>query len=196
MSKISLNLDYRWPKKGDRLLRRSDDWDRAVTFSDQPVARHVFIWGGYMRAGSALIDACQRDPSSRHELVYPILFSYRHGIEMAMKWIVSRFGRYVGVPAPMPDHNLWQLWQSCKTVIIGIGGEDGAIETVEKLVKEFHDLDKSALAFRYSVNKNGAFIRLPDVPVDLANLRDVMIAVGHFFDGADAQLDAYVSSAE
>jgi hypothetical protein len=115
---------------------------------------------------------------------------------MAMKWIVSRYGGYIGVPRPQTDHNLWQLWQSCKAVIIGIGGEDGAIPIVEQAIKDFHDLDGSALAFRYSVDKNGALIPLPDAPIDLANLRDVMVGLGHFFDGADAQLDNYVSNAE
>jgi hypothetical protein len=188
-------LEYRWPESSDRLLRSSDGWDRTVTFTDRPSSRHAFIWSGYMRAGRALIEACECEPSDRHGLIYPILFSYRHGIEMAMKWIVTHYGRYVGVPWPETNHNLWQLWQSCKTVIVEIGGDSEAVGIVEKLVKELHDLDKSALAFRYSMDKNRVLIPLPEVPLDLDNLRDVMLGVDNFFVGADAQLDDYVSSA-
>jgi hypothetical protein len=75
----------RWPKKGDRLLRPSNDWDRAVDFAHQPVSRHVHIWGGYMRAGAALVEECGKDSVDRYFLVYPILFNYRHGLELAMK---------------------------------------------------------------------------------------------------------------
>jgi hypothetical protein len=63
-----------------------------------------------MRAGKALIEACEREFSDRHDPIYPILFCYRHGLEMAMKWIVGRFAHYLEVPGPEPD--LWQLRNS------------------------------------------------------------------------------------
>jgi hypothetical protein len=78
MSKISVDVEYRWPKSSDRLLRSSDNWHTAVTFTDQPVTRHVLIWSGYMHAGSTLIEACESEPGYRNQLVYPILFAYRH----------------------------------------------------------------------------------------------------------------------
>src|SRR5690349_12076247 len=78
----------RWPKKGDRLLRRSDDWNRSVDFSQDAFARHVHIWSGFMRAGAALVEGSERDTADRHFLVYPILFNYRHGLELAIKYII------------------------------------------------------------------------------------------------------------
>jgi hypothetical protein len=64
-----------------------------------------------MCAGRALIDASEREPPARHDLIYPVLFCYRHGLEMAIKWIVSRYGPSVGGTKLTLDHNLWQLWQ-------------------------------------------------------------------------------------
>ena len=58
------------------------------------------------------------------------------------------------------------------------------VEAVEQVVKDFHDTDKNAAAFRYSKNQNGAMIILPDKSIDLQNVRDVMEAVGNFFDRA------------
>lgn len=141
-----------------------------------------------MLAGRSLIEACKGEPGYRPQLIYPILFCYRHGLEMAMKWIISRYGRYVGVLEAETNHDLWQLWKSCKEVIIGMSGEYKTVTIVEKRIQEFHDLDKWALAFRYPVNKNGALIPLPDA-IDLDNLRDVMLGIDHFFVGADAELD-------
>ena len=143
-----------------------------------------------MSAGEALIDACQEDPRDRHFLIYPILFNYRHGIELAMKWIIMMYGRYASVSVgEIEHHNLWQLWKLCKKIVIEIGGEDEAIPVVEQIIKDFHDLDKSALAFRYSQDKNGVLIALPDRMIDMENIRDVMEAISHFFEGADGQLD-------
>ena len=150
-----------------------------------------------MSAGAALIDTCQEDPHERHFLIYPILFNYRHGIELAMKWVIARYGRYSSAEiGDIEHHNLWQLWKLCKQILIEVGSEDESIPVVEQIIKDFHDLDKSALAFRYSRDKNGALIALPDRTIDLENIRDVMDSVSHFFDGSDGQLDANSSAVE
>ena len=190
MDIIDQAQEYRWPKKGDRLLRDSEDWDRGVEFSNDEISRHVHIWSGYMSAGAALIAACEEDSHERHFLIYPILFNYRHGIELAMKWVIARYGRYSSVEiGEIEHHDLWQLRKLCKQIIIEVGGEDEAVAVVEQLIKDFHDSDKSAVAFRYSRNKKGALIVLPDGMIDLQNIRDVMEGVSHFFDGVDGQLD-------
>jgi len=152
-----------------------------------------------MPAGDALIDVCDRSPAERNELIYPILFSYCHALEMAMKWIISRYGRPAGVAPlkkdpPKKDHNLWHLWQSCKTIFeYSCQDPDGTNEVVEKIIKEAHDLHSGSLAFRYHINKQGVLYPLPDGPIDFANLRDVMRRVSGFFDGADAMLDDLAS---
>jgi hypothetical protein len=192
-----LDIPYRWPTRGDRLLRDAKDWNRGVTFPQDELSRDAHIWSGYMRAGAALIEACDDDQPERHFLIYPILFNYRHGIELAMKWIIVRYGCYSSVEMEVTTHHdLWQLWKVCKEIIIEVGSDDDAIPMVEQVIKDFHDLDKSALAFRYSRDTRGALIALPDGMIDLENLRDVMEGVGHFFDGADAQLDAHSSAVD
>lgn len=182
--------NYRWPKKGDRLMHESQDWNRGVDFSRDGISRHVFIWDGYMKAGELLIEACEEHSHERHFLIYPILFNYRHGIELAMKWVIVQYGRYSTVQIDnIEHHNLWELWQICKQIIIEVGSESEDISHVEQVIKDLHDLDNSAQAFRYPSDKNGALFTLPDGMVDLQNIRDVMEGVSHFFDGVDGQLD-------
>ena len=184
---------YRWPKKGDRLLRAEDDWQRSVTFEDHQVSRHVHIWEGYIKAGATLVDQCEHsDNLERHQLVYPILFCYRHGLELAMKWIIGQYGRFAQiVPADHMHHDLWKLWGVCKNVILQVGsdGENESLRAVEQVVKDFHDLDRGSFSFRYSIDKKGMVISLPDVSFDLANIKDVMEGVNNLFTGADGQLD-------
>jgi hypothetical protein len=101
-----IDTNYKWPAKGDRLLRAENNWRKAITFDEHEIARHAHIWGGYIRAGAALIDQCEGtdNPLDRHELVYPILFCYRHGLELAMKWIIGRYGRFAGISRDEPQH--------------------------------------------------------------------------------------------
>ncbi len=188
--------DYRWPKKGDRLLRNAKNWERGVTFAQCALSRHVYIWSGYMQAAEALIESCADDPRTRELLVYPILFTYRHAVELAMKWIIARYGRYATVEiGDTEHHNLWELWKICREVMREVGGGgDAAVAAVEQLIKDFHDLDKSALAFRYSERKDGVLISLPEGAIDLENVRAVMVGISNFFDGADGLLDANASA--
>jgi hypothetical protein len=182
-----LEHQYRWPSKGDRLLRKSSDWERGAGFANDGTSRHVHIWDGFMSAGEALVEDCRQNPQARHFLIYPILFAYRHALELAMKWILTMYGGYS--PSEISHHDLWGLWKLCREVIDAAHGDSsGATGVVESVIKEMHDLDKSALAFRYGLDKNGKPPKLPEGIYDLENIRDVMTGVGHFFDGSDGLL--------
>ena len=180
---------YRLPKKGDRLLPESQGCDHGATFSNDEISRHVFIWDGYMKAGELLIQACEEHSYERDFLIYPILFNYRHAIELAIKWVITQYGSYSTVQVDdIEHHNLWKLWQMCKQIIIEVGSESETIFVVEGVIKEFHDLDKSAQAFRYPNNKEGVLFVLPYRMIDLQNIRDVMEGISLFFNGVDGQL--------
>ncbi|NIA68444.1 hypothetical protein HBA54_07545 [Pelagibius litoralis] len=192
---------FKWPSKGDRLLRAENDWDKSVTFAEHDIARDVHIWDGYMRAGAVLVEQCQlsKDRVDRHELIYPILFCYRHGLELAMKWIIGQYGGWAGIQIDdYLHHDLWKLWTACKKVMVEVGSaeEIDGLHATEQVVRDFHELDKGSFSFRYSRDLNGMTIRLPDVPFDLANIKEVMEAVNNLFTGADGQLDYNTGSFE
>ena len=116
-----------------------------------------------------------------------------------MKWIISQYGGYAGISASkIHHHDLWRLWKVCRKVFLEVGsdGEDEAILAVERVVKDFHEVDKGSFSFRYSSDKKGMTIRLPNVAFDLANIRKVMEAVHNLFVGADGQLDHNVSAVD
>jgi hypothetical protein len=191
-----LKLDYRWPEEGDRLLRDSGSWDDSVRFEDHAPSRDAHIASGFMEAGAALLDLCAKEPHARHTLVYPALFNYRHGLELAMKSVISRYASYANVEVPNTNHHdLLRLWEVTKQIIVAVGSEDPALPMVEQVVKDFHDLDRGSDAFRYARDRRGALIPLPDGAIDLRNLRDVMEGVEHFFEGADAQMNENASNA-
>jgi hypothetical protein len=186
-----LDRSYRWPKKGDRLLRKTHDWNTGVGFSNDGISRHVHIWDGYMSAGEALVEDCRRNPQERHALVYAILFTYRHALELAMKWILTMYGGYGA--NDIAHHDLWQLWKLCREVIDAAGDSEESIDAVETIVKEMHDLDKSAFSFRYGMDKNNKTPKLPEGLYDLENIRHVMSGVAHFFSGTDGWLSDLMS---
>lgn len=125
----------------------------------------------------------------RNFVIYPILYNYRHGLELAMKWIVVTYGGQ-GLSEIDHDHNLWKLWKSCRELIEQYDSPNPDIDgVVEQIVKDFHDLDKAGITFRYGWGKSGCSMKLPDHLIDLENIRDVMEGVAGYFDGLDGWLD-------
>jgi hypothetical protein len=185
MPKLTTNLDHKWPSLRDRLLR-SKNGKGHVVFSNHS-GRYAQIWMGYMQAGDKLIDAFMDETNSASgELIYPILFCYRHAIEMALKWMISRYGN----ESPKADHNLWQQWRVVLEMIGGVGHDtDDGVQAAGRIIKQMYDADRSSESFRYAVNKNRVLIRLPNGPIDLKNLKDVMEGLSNFFDGLDAGLE-------
>lgn len=191
------NPDYRWPKKGDRLLRRSDDWDGGVRFSNQPISRHALQWVGYMSAADGLIELSTQDGYEHEQnvVIYPILFNYRHGLELAMKWIILHYS-LERVLLSVEGHDLWKLWKQCREIVEQYEPhDDESIEVVEQIIKDFHDLDKAGITFRYGWGKDGKEIKLPDHMIDLENIRDVMQGAANYFNGLDGWLDDLQSAA-
>ena len=128
--------------------------------------------------------------------MYPILYNYRHGIELALKWVITTFGEYASVEVgDCEHHNLWKLWCVYKGIVLELGSDDdNTFAVVEQVIKDFHDLDKSGQAFRYADAKNGTF-DLPEYPIDLQHTCQVMKGVNNFFSGVYGQLDDRVSAA-
>lgn len=195
-----LNPDnFLWPQKGDRLLREANNADVSAAFDGNEISRHIFIGDGHMIAGARLIESCGESRLDRHLLIYPILSCYRQGLELAMKWVIAMYGKHanVSLSKESQNHNLWGLWKLCNEVIEKICGSDSdkdATAAVEQIIKDFHDLDKGAQAFRYPTTKSGKAFRLPGGLYDLNHLKESMQKLDNFFTGLDGMLDDYTSS--
>jgi len=150
-----------------------------------------------MAAGAGLIELCTQDgyEHERHFVIYPILFNYRHGLELAMKWIIILYSGQ-GINEIDKDHNLWKLWKRCRLIIDQYESNDTeADDVVEQIMKDLHDLDKAGITFRYAWDKAGKEITLPDYMIDLENIRDVMGGVEGYFNGLDGWLSHLKSAA-
>ena len=99
---------YRWPKKGDLPFRGTGNSDVAGPLARDQLTRTVSIMGGFMLAGTTLADRALKDTTQRYDLVYPMLFCYRHAIETGLKWLITQYGPPLNVmPEGLDDtHNL------------------------------------------------------------------------------------------
>jgi hypothetical protein len=86
-----------------------------------------------------------------------------------MKWIIERYGRLANIVLEQDarDHDVWALWQQCRAILLAVptSDEDEPLGAVEQIVKDFHDLDKYAVALRYSKTKEGSQYCCPISPL-------------------------------
>jgi len=174
----------RWPQQGDLPFQDAMREEASGPLTDDWKARWVFIMDGFMLAGRTLADQAVNEKFERYDLVYPMLFCYRHAVEIGLKWLIAQYGPRLGVyPSDLnKTHNLCALWQHCVRVFDACGGageDKDTLNAVGHIVKQFHDWDKRGMTFRYATTTSGAVVKFPYGRIDIANLKDVMSGVAY-----------------
>ncbi len=177
------NFESRWPKDGDHLFIESA-WAYDAHIVSDPGERFYRMPMGYKRAGDILIDKAATDVVDRRNVIYAALFCYRQHIELSLKSLIEEFGKGKA-HEPKNIHDLSRLWERFMLIV----GERGSnkwigLDTVQRLVAEMHEADQKSDAFRYPTSAAGAPFPFGDRGIDLANVREVMQGLEHFFECA------------
>jgi hypothetical protein len=178
---------FPWPVAGDDPLALIDNSRlvASVNFAgDEP-------WGGYAEGFKRLADVgvahIEQTGRSHDYLVYPIIFSYRHFIELSLKEIISYATRLLDKPRSVPaTHDLAALWNTAEPLLNEI--EPASAPTyrdVRECLARFAELDHNSESFRYPVTRTGdATLPLSLKSLDLGQVRDVVERLGGFLDAA------------
>jgi hypothetical protein len=191
------DLPENWPRAGDHLFVQRD-WlvdARIATYHGERLYR---MKSGYKLAGDVLVGETEDIAYERSNLLWPVVFCYRHYIELALKDMIAAHGLRIS-PEILPnwkDHNLLLLWQSYKRLIDATLWEMTAddlpeVAAVEACIDEFVALDAGSFAFRYPVGKDGAQTSIPLDSIDLWHLRTIMDRIHVFLDATESALDAH-----
>lgn len=170
---------------------RDDDFDNV----DETWQHGAFIGGmvagyadaglaeDYRRAADALVERSLRDDSI-HEIVMPVLFLYRHAIELRLKSIAR--------PEKL-DHNLQGLVSRVNTLLAEAGGSELARDVVKR-IGEISGFDPAADAFRFTHARRKKHEKRPEmhfineVWVDVRLLRSVVAEIDQALLEASARL--------
>jgi len=191
------------PRKGDRLFRGDlpDGMNNACLNSTWGNAEHGYT-EGYRRGARLLVEHVMEHQRNQDYLVYPIIFLYRHHIELALKNIIVRTPYLIDRPLTdaekqhLGKHRLDLLWQDLKPMLSAVGeaagwGElDAAdVEGSDDYIRQLSELDPDSFSFRYTRSKKGT----PSLPAELKriNLRhfaEMLERLADFLDGLDTGL--------
>lgn len=129
-------------------------------------------------------------------LIYPIVFLWRHYLELRLKGILRSARLLTDQPAETKvDHKILALWHKVRPLLKEIESnvDSETLNAVEEIVIQFDQVDTDSFAFRYPTSKKG----IPSLPsklyhINIRNLTEVMQRVGNFLDSADTMLDVYL----
>ncbi len=186
-----LDKEYKWPQDGDLLFTTSKEIGSNANINIHRHGRLVMMITGYKRGADLLVAEAATSPISRDTLVYPIIFSYRQFIELALKYLIATYGKAVGVNENWTSHDILHLWAEFKKLLEGYGGTeaDNSDRAVASMVKEFSEIDKNSFTFRYPADKDGKLVPIELDELDLTSLSITMDGISHYFDGCDGILN-------
>jgi hypothetical protein len=148
---------------------------------------------GYRMAGERLVDSLASNRYTADVLVYPILFLYRHYLEVQLKNLLVVAQVLAGEPPAIPiHHDLMKLWLEARTRM-----EQALPQTIadnkvaEGYIRQCHLVDRTSYAFRYPLDTKGRpTASIPD-RIDLERVRHTMRKLANFLEGTLDYLDAH-----
>ncbi|MCQ4190728.1 hypothetical protein [Methylocystis suflitae] len=187
-----LNSEFTWPEPADRLFVAPGGYADGGTLASHAWTRLVLMADGYREAADRLVDAVAADTVLQGTVVYPVIFLYRHFMELELKYVLVTYGRHFDEEADWKSHSLTDLWAKVRPIIetAADGTDDGGTnDAVEACIREMSAADPMSFSFRYPVEKGGKPMVLAFDTVDLGNLRRTMRKIANYFTGLDGLLD-------
>lgn len=178
-------LEQPWPRPGDKLFDAEGEewWYNACLDFEHP--NFTYYCPGYRKAAEVLIEAASQDEDLLDFCIYPIVFLYRHYVELRLKETILYTRRLLNQEACFPNHHdLLLLWRERKQLLSQARAcppeKEEAI--VEGLIKELAKADPGSFAFRYPVDKKGDPALPKNSHISVKILRDTMERLGNFLD--------------
>lgn len=188
--------EFPWPRRGDSLFKSDDDWWNNACLNWSHDMRYAYSLG-YKRAGDILVEHVSNSESDQDTLVYPIVFAYRHYIELEMKNLIRDGRELLGVTSKAQMvHGLDVLWQECRRLLDKVwpDGPREDLDAVQECISQLTEVDPTSTAFRYSTDRSDN----PSLPglthINLRNLAEIIDRLGSFFDGAGTGISAMLEA--
>src|SRR6185437_9751000 len=190
------------PRKGDVLVR-SDLPDLSNACLNIQNGGYLPYAEAYLRGTHRLVQHVIDAQRDQDFLVYPIVFLYRHHIELILKDILRRVP-YLTSTKPseaetrhLNSHSLHELWQDLKLRLPAMAESAGwgsldlqDVEGIDSYISQLMRLDPDSCRFRYARSKKGG----PSLPskLKLINLRhfaEMMERLVSYLDAIDSAVD-------
>jgi hypothetical protein len=146
---------------------------------------------GFRRAAEVLSDHVRAQPADAGDLVMPIMYCYRHSIELRLKQLLLLDGLLTKEDVkPLAIHDLRRLWSSVRPILQRTlsARTSAQIGRAEIVLYELADLDCDGQRFRYDLTKGGEASLPSAVLLNMDIVRAVMPKLEEFLDDAASEI--------
>lgn len=140
---------------------------------------------GYFAATERLINSVEEDPMLIDDLVYPVVFSFRHALELAAKHLVNVLPRIWGERAKSRlTHHVVDNWKIARRYLerdswFYSSGHD--IGAVDRIIHDVIEIDASGEVFRFPMARSGTQHLRETSIINVGRLcKPLMVAKGAF----------------
>lgn len=189
-----LNGKIRSPSLGDKLFVEAEDWwmSACLNWYHDPTELYIV---GYKKAADSLVDSIANRKGSADSLIFPIVFLYRHYVEIRLKSLLHDGNRLLDREHKQKsEHQLSKLWPKVRSILDELWpneeGED--LKAMDSLIAQFEEVDPRSTTFRYPKDFDGNNSLKLDVPrVNLRNLAEVVGAMSIILEGSAGAISDY-----
>lgn len=152
------------PSPDDVLFRAADDWQANAC-----IAKWDADWAyssGFRRGAFQLAQHVCNTASDQDVLVYPIVYLYRHHVELVLKSIIRSASGLLDRELSEQDekalgrHSLSELWQITRPLLDPVcqkGGDQpfppSELDGIDSYIRQIHEHDPDGQRFRYATTK-------------------------------------------
>lgn len=185
------------PRKSDVLFGPRTDWQASARvasgFDD------IIYQDGYRHAALHLVEYVCDKGSQQDFLVYPIIYLYRHHIELALKSIVRT--AYLLLDQELTGkssdaltrHDLSKLWALARPLlnpVCEMAGQSAFplddLEGINSYIRQLHEHDGDGLCFRYPTTKKGApSLRSGLTKINIRDFSSALEKLADYLEGTD-----------
>lgn len=200
MEEEQLSLEPQMPEVSDQLFRPFNDDYRHNAIIRTGIRQFFLFSDAYMTAALKLFEQLDGSAYYANTLVYPIVFTCRHFLELRLKELISGLNYAKSQEYSFDKHHrLYDLWSTYRKLHASMGvdtsPEDKTFDAVDKLIKEFATTDPVSFSFRYPVDKEEN-PTLKIETLDLDNFRTVMDKLFNFFSNQSDHVFYFIDMAD
>ncbi|MBT2785699.1 MULTISPECIES: hypothetical protein [unclassified Halomonas] len=180
----------------ESLFSENGDWQTNACLNFQPDMSHGYIYG-YKKAADSLVMKISKDRAEIDYLIYPIVFLYRHHIELQLKKLLELNIKLHEREGKVPNnHKIKNLWPQVKGYYRKLNNSSNQeeIKFIDRIMDELCIIDPESMNFRYSKMKDG---ELPNKDLKHINIEVFSSVVGRVSDALETfeyQLNAEIDS--
>jgi hypothetical protein len=148
-----------------------------------------------LRDTNILVEHVRTNRIDLDALVYPIVFLYRHYLELRLKTIIDNGRKLLEQPGKFPKHHrLDVLWKETRKILEEVykGDPTDELDEIEKVFDQFCGSDPIGIAFRYPIDKDGNKTLPGLTHINIGEFSEIIMKAANLLDGASMGVDEYL----